>query len=1017
MPANWQCEGWDQPIYTNFQYPFPMHPPVASVPATWGRGGATKLLMEKGMENSSLHSATNPTGLYRYEFTLNTDQDDLCSKTFIVFEGVDAAFHIWINDHCVGYSQDSKMTCEFDISDFIKTGENMLVVSVYRWCDGSYLEDQDQWWLSGIFRDVYMYRKRDSYISDYTIHTDCLDRKTSTWSVNLTIAVCETAAAYFATSKPSVRVRLLDQGFNEIQRGGSDDLIIQQTLRDVYGVTDKNIEQVNLEAQIQFDVRGVEEWSSECPNLYVLTITLESALGDKLDCEGCRIGFRTVEVTNKQLLVNGRDVIIQGVNRHEHCPDNGKAISESSMIEDILIMKRNNFNAVRTAHYPNHPRFYELCDEYGLYVIDEANIETHGFQFGLHSTPYLANDPTWREAFMSRMARMVQRDRNHCSVIIWSLGNESGCGGAHAAMYTWTKSMDKSRPIQYEGGGYDTKCTDIICPMYAPPALCAALSSRQDERPVILCEYSHAMGNSNGGLSKYWDVFRADNGVKGGFIWDLIDQGLTITKNGKRFWGYGGDFGDHPNDGQFCINGLLFPDRTPHPAMAEVKYLQQPVEFTLQNECVTIYNRHQNTNLDELKFRWEVILDSGLVLKDGTLHGLDLCAGAKAECVWSDLFPSMQSLMELADKQGMLFTEWWINIRAFYVRNKSWIDTGTKIAENQLVLPSRARRVVGVTQCQSAVRVESGKGSIIVTSDDSRFCFDERSGELELFEFRGETFLTSGPSTYLWRAPTDNDQGGWVFSFADRWEKAGFNSLHKLDGTVTTYVNSSGEFCLIHEAKLGYEHKIICTTTTCYKVTSMGQLEIDCTFQLSRGLPPPARVGVLLKGSKDLQRVKWLGLGPHENYPDRKASAFLGRYEALVSDLHVPYIVPSENGARQETRWLALHSMEGANMCFFTAVDNFSFSVSNFSAFELARCQHQHELTPDEQVNIHLDAFHMGLGGDCSWFPSVHEDFVATSRRYSLRFLVAGVKGPTQLLDAYSCRLRAEPSGAREYER
>tara|TARA_Y100001954_G_C15823847_1_gene611320 strand:+ start:3648 stop:6629 length:2982 start_codon:yes stop_codon:yes gene_type:complete len=993
-----------------------MRPPLASVPATWGRGEATRLSTQEDMESSNLHIASNPTGLYRYEFTLNAEQGDLCSKTFIVFEGVDAAFHIWINDRCVGYSQDSKMTCEFDISDFIKTGKNTLVVSVYRWCDGSYLEDQDQWWLSGIFRDVYTYRKSNSHISDYTIHTDCLDKKTSTWSVKLTIAICETAAAYFATPNHNVRVRLLDQDFNEVQRSYTHDFTIKQALRDFDGVMDKNIEEVNLQAQIQFDVCSVEEWSSECPHLYVLTITLESASGDTLDCEGCRIGFRTVEVANKQLLVNGRDVIIQGVNRHEHCPDNGKAISESSMIEDILIMKRNNFNAVRTAHYPNHPRFYELCDEYGLYVIDEANIETHGFQFGLHSTPYLANDPAWRKAYMSRMARMVQRDRNHCSIIVWSLGNESGCGGAHASMYAWTKSVDKSRPIQYEGGGYDTKCTDIICPMYAPPALCAELTSRQDERPVILCEYSHAMGNSNGGLSKYWDVFRADNGVKGGFIWDLIDQGLTITKHGKRFWGYGGDFGDHPNDGQFCINGLLFPDRTPHPAMAEVKYLQQPVEFTLHNERVTIHNRHQNTNLIELKFHWEIILDSGVVLKDGTLNALDLRAGSKTERMWSDLFPSMPALMEFANEQGILFTEWWINISAFYVRNKSWIDTGTKIAESQLVLPSRVRRVVEVTWCENSVRVESGKRSITVTSYDSRFCFDKKSGELDLFEFRGQTFLTSGPSTNLWRAPTDNDQGGWVFSFADRWEKAGFNSLHTLDGVVTTYVNSSGEFYFIHEAKLGYEHKIICTTKTCYKVTSMGQLEIDCTFQLSRGLPPPARVGVLLRCSKDLQQVKWLGLGPHENYPDRKASAFLGCYEAQVRDLHVPYIVPSENGAHQETRWLALHSTDSTNMCFFTAVDNFSFSVSNFSAFELARCQHQHELTPDEHVNVHLDAFHMGLGGDCSWFPCVHEEFVASSRRYSFRFLVAGVSGAAQLLDA-SYRLPAEPTDAKEVEK
>ena len=985
VPSNWQCEGWDRPIYTNFQYPFPLHPPVARTQSDYSSDnsrGHTKI------------SAVNPTGVYRHSFNLEDDWNAKHDKTYIVFEGVDAAFHVWVNEQSVGYSQDSKLAAEFDISRYIHSGVNQLVVHVYRWCDGSYLEDQDQWWLSGIFRDVYLYRKCLSQISDYSFRTQCQDHQTGKWDVTVQAEICETTEAYFKKVNKVLVLRLLDNNFVEIHQACLHDFRIHQKMPYLGTMHDACTEEVYLQTKVHFSLEHIMEWSSESPTLYMLVISLETESGEVLDCEGCRVGFRTVRVENKQILINNRPVLIQGVNRHEHCPVRGKAVSEKLMLDDILLMKHTNFNAVRTSHYPNHPRFYELCDEYGLYVVDEANIETHGFEFGLHSTPYLANRPTWKNAYMARVTRMFARDKNHCSVIIWSLGNESGCGGAHFAMYSWIKHNDQSRLVQYEGGGYKTPCTDIICPMYAPPLLCAQLASQPDWRPVILCEYSHAMGNSNGGLHKYFDVFRNQTGVQGGFIWDLIDQGLQCSKDGVQYWGYGGDFGDEPNDKQFCINGLFFPDRTPHPASFEAKYLQQPLMITLQADQVQVHNRYAFTDLDQLKFHWCVVLDNGYTLAAGNIHCIKVGPGMVANYDWVDLFPSVASLSQTATERRLTFDEWWVDITASFVEDQLWADSQMIIAKCQLMLPKRVTSVSKEPRLESRVRVERGCNRLTVDCRDSSYIFDTASGSLVEFQFRGETLIDSGLAPCLWRAPTDNDNGGSIFSFAARWAHAGLNKLDEYKTSTSSRINEHGCFQLLVQKSLGpTKRKLVCTLCTRYTVTRCGHLEVKCTFNFARNLPPLPRIGVSVTCPKQLHQVEWLGLGPHENYLDRKTSAFLGRYGATVEELHVPYIVPCENGARQGTRWLSLGSSESTNKCLFTSKENFSFSASNFTDEELARRVHQHELQRAQSINIHLDAFHMGLGGDNSWFPSVHPEFTSsiTTKNYDFAFVIAGV--------------------------
>ncbi len=550
VPSNWQMKGFDKPIYTNVKYPFADNPPF--VPAE------------------------NPTGCYRTTFTLDNSWNDRTVR--ITFDGVNSAMHLWCNGHWVGYSQDSRLPAEFNLTPYLCDGENQLMVMVMRWSDGSYLEDQDMWWLSGIFRDVTLIAKPSICLEDISIETE-LDDVYCDASLKLKTRLNCNALDHY------VQVKLYDAA-NQIV--GSEEGYIRQCGKKV--IDEKGC--WNDIAFHEIAVTAPHQWSAESPYLYRCVVSLLNSDGELVDCESYRIGFRKVEIEDGLLKVNGKPLLIRGVNRHEHHPENGHAVSYEDMLQDVLLLKQNNFNAVRTSHYPNHPAFYELCDEYGLYVVDETNIETHG-QFPMSR---LSNDAEWLNAYMQRMIGMVERDKNHASIIIWSLGNESGIGFNHHAMYQWIKQRDPSRPVQYEGGGSDTAATDIICPMYARVeqdqpfeavpkwAIKNWVSRPGENRPLILCEYSHAMGNSSGCFNKYWEAFRQYPRLQGGFIWDWVDQGLSKTdENGVHYWAYGGDFGDEINDRQFCINGLMFPDRTPHPSMYEVKHAQQFYQFALED--------------------------------------------------------------------------------------------------------------------------------------------------------------------------------------------------------------------------------------------------------------------------------------------------------------------------------------------------------------------------------------------------------------------------------------------------
>uniref|UniRef100_A0A2P2KSG9 beta-galactosidase n=1 Tax=Rhizophora mucronata TaxID=61149 RepID=A0A2P2KSG9_RHIMU len=564
VPSNWQMHGFDHPIYTNVVYPFPPNPP--HVPED------------------------NPTGCYRTDFYIPKEWQG--HRIFLHFEAVDSAFGAWINGVPVGYSQDSRLPAEFEITDYCypcnSSKKNVLAVQVLRWSDGSYLEDQDHWWLSGIHRDVLLLAKPQVFIVDYFFKSklsedfSCADIK-----VEVKIDNSQEITKDNIKSNFTIEGALYDTGsWYNPERSAN---LVSSHVATMTIVPSSDAILGFLGYTLAGKLRRPRLWSAEQPNLYILVVTLKDASGNVVDCESCLVGIRQVSKAPKQLLFNGQPVIIRGVNRHEHHPCVGKTNIESCMVKDLVLMKQSNINAVRNSHYPQHPRWYELCDLFGMYMIDEANIETHGFHLSGHlKHPTL--ESSWATAMMDRVVGMVERDKNHACIISWSLGNESSYGPNHSAAAGWIRGKDSSRLLHYEGGGSQTPSTDIVCPMYMRFWDMVKIAKDPNEpRPLILCEYSHAMGNSNGNIHEYWEAIDSTFGLQGGFIWDWVDQGLLKeSTDGSKNWAYGGDFGDLPNDLNFCLNGLIWPDRTPHPALHEVKYVYQPIKVSLKQNMLQV---------------------------------------------------------------------------------------------------------------------------------------------------------------------------------------------------------------------------------------------------------------------------------------------------------------------------------------------------------------------------------------------------------------------------------------------
>jgi beta-galactosidase/beta-glucuronidase len=944
VPGNWQVQGYGQPMYTNVQYPFS----IADYPR--------------------VPEDDNPTGSYRTTFTVPDEWQG--RRIFLVFDGVDSACHVWVNGEMVGYSEDSRLPAEFDITDVVRPGENVLAVRVYRWSTGSYLEDQDFWRLSGIFRDVYLWAAPAVHIRDIRVQAD-LHRAYRDGLLVVEASVRNYGREQAATC--TLTAKLLDaQGHMAIEQPLEAWRVLawQGSRREQESIGGRVQVEPGQEVTLEFQVpvRKPEPWSDEHPYLYTLLLTLRDAEGNLLEVVRSRAGFRSVEIRGGQIHVNGVPVVLKGVNRHEHDPDTGHAISVQSMIEDIWLMKQFNINAVRTSHYPNDPRWYDLCDEYGIYVVDEANIESHG----LWDRP--TRDPGWTTAFMDRGIRMVERDKNHPSILVWSLGNESGYGPNHAALAGWVHAYDPTRPVHYESAttqhAYQGPRTapeiDIVSVMY--PSVDKIIEMAQapgETRPLIMCEYAHAMGNSVGNLREYWDAIEAHKRLQGGFVWDWVDQGIRQhLPDGEAWFAYGGDFGDEPNDGAFCLNGLVFPDRQVQPELWELKKVAEPVgveAVDLLAGELAVVNRYAFSDLHGLEASWALSAD-GRVLQSGRLPRLRTPAGGREGVAVPYTRPEV--LIPGA--------EYWLTLSFRLAEDTAWADAGHEVAWAQFPMPFDVPPALVMRPvAMPPLKVHESAVSVSIADSEFELSFGKEVGSLLSFRYRGAELIERGPRLAVWRAPTDNDEGQpWSAQSAESWRQAGLDRLvHEVRRVDVTALSPRAVQIAVWSVASAPGCEEAFEVETVYTVAGAGDVLID-TVVVPRGdLPSLPRVGLQMALPGRYNHFTWYGRGAHETYPDRKLGAQVGQYTGRVADQYVPYIVPQENGNKTDVRWAALTDELGLGLLVVAGrMDDGEQQLLNVSALhyapeDLTEARHTYDLRPREEIILSLDHVQSGLGG------------------------------------------------------
>lgn len=1053
LPCHWQLNGFDAPIYTNTSYPFRFDPPRVQRDGTW-QVALCDAALGGTPENSGMLSPKEPgpnaTGLFRRTFILPSDWQLSSDRLFLVLEGVDSCVEVYLNGVSVGYSQDSCLPAEFEISSIIRScssGEALeIALKVMRWCDGSYLEDQDKWWLSGVYREVYILRKQsERIIADFETYSDLVWKNDSTnecESAKVTVSVLVEGPQRKNVAKEAVRAEIWDAF------GSEPILVMTRELTDATGLPGR------LEADRKEDPWAADLdlatyvdpgcatmtglvpyptlWTAETPTLYILVVSLHRDLASAKsrthvrDTEGCTVGFREVAVfgPDAELCVNRVPIVCAGVNRHEfHC-DRGRAVSMADMQGDISILKSLNFNSVRNSHYPVHPYWYDLCNQAGLYVVDEVNIETHGFQAFGQAVAYLSNHPDWRVAHLNRAARMYERDKNNPCVLIWSLGNESGVGAAHMAMHTWLRTRDPRRLIQYESGAGLSSVTDVVCPMYRPVEWCAYQALHDAlRRPVILCEYAHMMGNSGGGLDKYWQLFRDQKfpRAQGGFIWDLIDQGLRLPSGG---FGYGGDFQDLPNTFQFCCNGLLGPDRQPHPSALEAAFLQAPIGLDLTDDLsLLVTNLRQFMDLSDVHVEVRLLADRE--------ENSTALAEIHFECGALSPGQMMQKSLHLLVEGPMdviTASEVWVEAAAVLTVGTEWLPAGHILLKKCLqcesltaaMRPKLPKSVPRIKEAP-AVTIRQSDGLFhIVWPNKGSATVGATCGRLLSWDVHSIPMILEPLEPCLWRPATDNDRGGGPLSYAARWEAVGLAHLIVQECSVTA-TEKDGSVVLDCERHLSdNKNRFRVQCNTCFKFSPDGTVQVQQIVVPSADLPPLSRVGVRLGLPGGFSSVDWFGLGPHEAYDDRKSSVRLGRFASDVSDLHVPYVVPQECGRRADPRWVCLRDVSsGTGLMLIPTptalpeamgrltraeeVSGWGWSASRYSAEALEAAKHQHELSADkDKIFVHMDSVSMGLGGVDSWNPNVSPEFlIDTGALMETKLLLVPVGETDEFCDLY----------------
>ncbi|HEY9077756.1 MAG TPA: glycoside hydrolase family 2 TIM barrel-domain containing protein [Anaerolineaceae bacterium] len=942
VPSNWQMHGYGTPNYTNVNYPYPVDPP--RVPQE------------------------NPVGLYRRAFSVPQSWQN--RQVFLVFEGVDSAFYIWVNGRQVGYSQGSHMPSEFNITDYLQPGVNLLAVQVFQWSDASYLEDQDMWRMSGIFRDVYLYSTASIHLRDVRVRTFLENGY-------------KDATLEFAFWLKNYTSELLSYRVTASLCRPED----CQTIDLPKPISGTIAEKLEVQHEAKFKVLHPLKWSAEEPNLYKLLLSLYDKNGSLIEVEQVNVGFRQVEIHDQQLWVNGVSIKLQGVNRHDTHPDLGHAVSRDSMLEDILLMKQNNINTVRTSHYPNDPYWLDLCDRYGLYVIDEADLETHGFSV-VGNWSQLANDPEWERAFLDRAERMVERDKNHPSIILWSLGNESGYGKNHDAMAALIRKLDPTRFIHYERA-LESPTVDVVSVMYPTVERLIHEGKRTDDpRPFFMCEYAHAMGNGPGNLKEYWDAIRTYPRLIGGCVWEWVDHSIRMgTENGEEWFAYGGDFEDHPNDGNFCVDGLNFPDRKPYPGLIEYKKILEPVEVEavdLHRGMIKVKNRYAFLSLSHISGFWSLYKDD-ILLVEGRLPALEIAPGAETIYTLPFRIPEME-----AGEQC------WLNLKFLLNETRPWASRGFEVAWSQLSVPASSKLLPAVSLDQmEPLQVEPGERSIRICGDDFTIVFDSFSGTVSEWEFQGISLLNAGPRLNIWRAPTDND-----VHIVKEWKKAGYDRMiHRIDRVEITRKSDKDAVIEVDSVLGGYSLRPAFRCQYKFHIFGSGDMIIETSVFPAENLPVLPRLGLQMRLPGALDRIEWYGRGPHESYIDRKESAAVGVYRGLVQDQYVPYILPQENGNKTDVRWAAITDQRGTGI-LVVGQPLINVTASHYATEDLTRSLHTYELTRLDEVILSLDHAHCGLGSNSCGpgpLPQYLLQPVETHFSVRLRPVMLGLQSPMRL--------------------
>ena len=991
VPANWEVNGYGTPIYVSAGYPFKIDPPR---------------VMGEPKVDYTTYKERNPVGQYRRSFQLPAGWEAR-GQTFLRFEGVMSAFYVWINGERVGYSQGSMEPSEFNITNYLHAGENQIALEVYRYSDGSYLEDQDFWRFGGIHRSIHLLHTPDIRIRDYAVRT----LPVSTDYQDFILQIDPQFSVYRGMTGKGTTLQgvLKDASGREIAtlKGDVEDIL---DLEHKAGRMNEWYPQRGPRklGRMSATIKSPKRWTAETPYLYKLHLTLLTAEGEVIEQVEQAVGFRSVEIRNGQLLVNGAPVRFRGVNRHEHDPRTVRVMSEERMLQDILLMKQANINAVRTSHYPNVSRWYELCDSLGLYVMDEADIEEHGLRGTLASTP------DWHAAFLDRAVRMAERDKNHPSIVMWSMGNESGYGPNFAAISAWLHDFDPTRPVHYEGaqgagGEPDPKTVDVISRFYTRvkqeylnpgiaegedkeraenarwERLLEIAERTNDNRPVMTSEYAHSMGNALGNFKEYWDEIYSNPRMLGGFIWDWVDQGIYKTlPDGRIMVAYGGDFGDKPNLKAFCFNGLLMSDRETTPKYWEVKKVYSPVELRVESGELRVTNRNHHTDLSQYRCLWTLSID-GKQKDQGEITLPEVAPGE------SETIPLPVSI---AGKKASAkaTSDLRLTISFILKRDALWAKAGHEVAWEQFCIQEGAL-LSSKLENRGRLKVRADEEHLSISGSGFSIQWEKNAtGSLTSLTYHGKEMLAHPadfplqPVTQAFRAPTDNDKsfGNWL---AKDW------SLHQMDNPRISLdsfkheVREDGAVIVRVQTRNCYKEGAI-VTTSLYTILSDGTIDLKTTFQPQGILPELPRLGIAFCLSSDYNTFIWQGRGPQDNYPDRKTSAAVGLWKGSVADQYMHYPRPQDSGNKEEVRLLMLTDRHGKGIRVDAVEDVFSASALHYTAQDLYKETHDCNLKPRSEIILSLDAAVLGLGNS-SCGPGVLKKYAIDKKEHTLHIRIA----------------------------